>query len=97
LIATDVLSEGINLQDARLLINYDLHWNPVRLMQRIGRVDRRMDSKIEVEIVKHNPSLKTKRIDRDNISSKETKYVENLEKKILSRKRPIYKFIMALK
>jgi len=61
LIATDVLSEGINLQDARLLINYDLHWNPVRLMQRIGRVDRRMDSKIEAEIVKHNPSLKTKR------------------------------------
>lgn len=43
LIATDVLSEGLNLQDARLLINYDLHWNPVRLMQRIGRVDRRLD------------------------------------------------------
>jgi superfamily II DNA or RNA helicase len=40
LIATDVLSEGLNLQDCSLVINYDLHWNPVRLIQRIGRVDR---------------------------------------------------------
>lgn len=47
LISTDVLSEGLNLQDANLLINYDLHWNPVRLMQRIGRVDRRLDVSIE--------------------------------------------------
>ncbi len=47
LIATDVLSEGLNLQDARLLINYDLHWNPVRLMQRIGRIDRRLDREKE--------------------------------------------------
>jgi superfamily II DNA or RNA helicase len=44
LISTDVLSEGLNLQDANIIINYDLHWNPVRLMQRIGRVDRRMDT-----------------------------------------------------
>ena len=42
-----VLSEGLNLQDATRLINYDLHWNPVRLMQRIGRVDRRMNPDIE--------------------------------------------------
>ncbi len=40
LITTDVLSEGQNLQDARILVNYDFHWNPVRLIQRIGRVDR---------------------------------------------------------
>jgi superfamily II DNA or RNA helicase len=40
LIATDVLAEGMNLQDARHVISYDLPWNPVRLMQRIGRVDR---------------------------------------------------------
>jgi len=40
LIATDALSEGQNLQDAAVLINYDIHWNPVRLIQRIGRVDR---------------------------------------------------------
>ncbi len=40
LIATDVLSEGLNMQDCDLLINYDLHWNPVRLIQRFGRIDR---------------------------------------------------------
>ncbi len=40
LIATDALSEGQNLQDASIVINYDIHWNPVRLIQRIGRVDR---------------------------------------------------------
>ena len=40
LIATDVLSEGQNLQDAQYLLNYDLHWNPVRMIQRGGRIDR---------------------------------------------------------
>lgn len=55
LISTDVLAEGLNLQDATRLINYDLHWNPVRLMQRIGRVDRRLNNQIEDEIVKANP------------------------------------------
>lgn len=40
LICTDVLSEGQNLQDAGVLINYDLHWNPVRMIQRAGRIDR---------------------------------------------------------
>jgi len=40
LIATDVLSEGLNLQDANVVINYDLHWTPIKLIQRIGRVDR---------------------------------------------------------
>lgn len=55
LISTDVLSEGLNLQDATRLINYDLHWNPVRLMQRIGRVDRRMNPEIEKQIVKDHP------------------------------------------
>ncbi|MHA1908178.1 MAG: helicase-related protein, partial [Candidatus Thorarchaeota archaeon] len=40
LFSTDVLSEGQNLQDASVVINYDLHWNPVRLIQRIGRIDR---------------------------------------------------------
>ncbi len=40
LISTDVLSEGQNLQDADTLINYDLHWNPVRMVQRAGRIDR---------------------------------------------------------
>jgi superfamily II DNA or RNA helicase len=40
LISTDVLSEGQNLQDAGILLNYDLHWNPVRMIQRAGRIDR---------------------------------------------------------
>ncbi|MGD2215438.1 MAG: DEAD/DEAH box helicase [Gemmatimonadales bacterium] len=40
LIATDVLSEGLNLQDASVVVSYDLPWNPVRLMQRVGRIDR---------------------------------------------------------
>ena len=40
LITTDVLSEGQNLQDAQFLVNYDLPWNPVRMIQRAGRIDR---------------------------------------------------------
>ena len=40
LVATDVLAEGLNLQDCNVVLNYDLHWNPVRLIQRFGRVDR---------------------------------------------------------
>lgn len=40
LIATDCISEGQNLQDCDLVINYDIHWNPVRIIQRFGRVDR---------------------------------------------------------
>lgn len=57
LIATDVLAEGLNLQDASCLINYELHWNPVRLMQRIGRVDRRRDADIEARLLADHPSL----------------------------------------
>jgi len=40
LVSTDVLAEGLNLQDCDKIINYDLHWNPVRLIQRFGRIDR---------------------------------------------------------
>ena len=40
LIATDCISEGQNLQDCDWLINYDIHWNPVRIIQRFGRIDR---------------------------------------------------------
>jgi len=58
LVSTDVLSEGLNLQDATRLINYDLHWNPVRLMQRIGRVDRRMNPDIEARIIADHPERK---------------------------------------
>jgi hypothetical protein len=58
LISTDVLSEGVNLQDASLIINYDIHWNPVRLMQRIGRVDRRLDPEREAAMILENPKVK---------------------------------------
>lgn len=40
LIATDCISEGQNLQDCDYLINYDIHWNPVRIILRFGRIDR---------------------------------------------------------
>lgn len=61
LVSTDVLSEGLNLQDATRLINYDLHWNPVRLMQRIGRVDRRLNPEIEAAIIADHPEVATLR------------------------------------
>lgn len=61
LVSTDVLSEGVNLQDGTLLVNYDLHWNPVRLMQRIGRVDRRMNPEIEKQIVEADSSVRSSR------------------------------------
>ncbi len=57
LISTDVLSEGLNLQDASRMINYDIHWNPVRLMQRIGRVDRRMNPEIEQRLIADHPEI----------------------------------------
>ena len=57
LISTDVLSEGLNLQDACRMINYDIHWNPVRLMQRIGRVDRRMNPEVEKRLVADHPEM----------------------------------------
>ena len=61
LISTDVLSEGLNLQDSSRMINYDIHWNPVRLMQRIGRVDRRMNPEIEKRILTEHPQAATYR------------------------------------
>jgi hypothetical protein len=47
LLSTDVLAEGVNLQDAALLVNYDVHWNPVRMIQRSGRIDRRLNPRVE--------------------------------------------------
>jgi superfamily II DNA or RNA helicase len=61
LISTDVLSEGLNLQDASRMINYDIHWNPVRLMQRIGRVDRRMNPEVERRLVADHPEVASSR------------------------------------
>jgi superfamily II DNA or RNA helicase len=61
LISTDVLSEGLNLQDASRMINYDIHWNPVRLMQRIGRVDRRMNPAVEQQLIADHPEVASSR------------------------------------
>jgi hypothetical protein len=61
LISTDVLSEGLNLQDASRMINYDIHWNPIRLMQRIGRVDRRMNPVIEQRLIQDHPEAAASR------------------------------------
>jgi DNA-binding transcriptional regulator YiaG len=61
LISTDVLSEGLNLQDASRMVNYDIHWNPVRLMQRIGRVDRRMNSEVEKRLIADHPEVASTR------------------------------------
>ncbi len=55
LFATDVLSEGQNLQDAGILINYDLHWNPVRMIQRNGRINRLGSVFEDVQIVNMKP------------------------------------------
>ncbi len=61
LISTDVLSEGLNLQDATMMINYDIHWNPVRLMQRVGRVDRRMNPDVEQRLLADHPDQADRR------------------------------------
>lgn len=55
LIATDCISEGQNLQDCDLLINYDIHWNPVRIIQRFGRIDRIGSRNDEVRLVNFWP------------------------------------------
>ena len=55
LIATDCISEGQNLQDCDLLINYDIHWNPVRIIQRFGRIDRIGSQNDSVQLVNFWP------------------------------------------
>lgn len=58
LFSTDVLSEGQNLQDSGILVNYDLHWNPVRMIQRNGRVNRLGSNFDEVFIYNMRPEVK---------------------------------------
>jgi hypothetical protein len=57
LIATDCISEGQNLQDCDMLINYDIHWNPVRIIQRFGRIDRIGSSNADIQLVNFWPQL----------------------------------------
>jgi len=61
LVTTDVLSEGQNLQDCHIVINYDFHWNPVRLIQRIGRVDRIGSEANNIHIYNFLPDRKIER------------------------------------
>lgn len=57
LIATDCISEGQNLQDCDWLINYDIHWNPVRIIQRFGRIDRIGSPNQRIQLVNFWPNL----------------------------------------
>jgi hypothetical protein len=56
-IATDTISEGQNLQDCDTVINYDIHWNPVRIVQRFGRVDRLGTKNTSVQLVNFWPNM----------------------------------------
>ena len=57
LIATDCISEGQNLQDCDMLINFDIHWNPVRIIQRFGRVDRLGSRNDAIQLVNFWPNM----------------------------------------
>lgn len=57
LICTDCISEGQNLQDCDYLINYDIHWNPVRIIQRFGRIDRIGSKNDEIQLVNFWPDM----------------------------------------
>ncbi|MEK6409601.1 MAG: helicase-related protein [Acidobacteriota bacterium] len=57
LIATDCISEGQNLQDCDWLINYDIHWNPVRIIQRFGRIDRIGSPNTRIQLVNFWPNM----------------------------------------
>lgn len=72
LIATDCISEGQNLQDCDYLINYDIHWNPVRIIQRFGRVDRIGSKNDVIQLVNFWPNMEL------------DEYI-NLEKRVTSR------------
>lgn len=57
LIATDCISEGQNLQDCDFLINFDIHWNPVRIIQRFGRIDRIGSKNDKIQLVNFWPNM----------------------------------------
>ena len=57
LIATDCISEGQNLQDCDYLVNYDIHWNPVRIIQRFGRIDRIGSRNAQIQLVNFWPDM----------------------------------------
>ena len=78
LIATDVLAEGVNLQAGQVIINYDFHWNPTRLIQRAGRVDR-IGSKNEFVTV-HNFLLDPRMEDDFHLEYSVDNKIDNIQK-----------------
>ena len=88
LFATDVLSEGQNLQDAAILVNYDLHWNPVRMIQRNGRINRLGSEFSEVLISNMTPEdhieLYLKLVARLESKISTIKYSVGLDQGVLS-------------
>jgi hypothetical protein len=72
LIATDCISEGQNLQDCDYVVNYDIHWNPVRIVQRFGRIDRLGSENKKIQLMNFWPNLELE------------EYI-NLEKRVTSR------------
>jgi superfamily II DNA or RNA helicase len=72
LVSTELLSEGLNLQDGQVVINYELHWNPVRIIQRIGRIDRIGSGYEEIHVYNFFPQ-------------EEIEASINVEKKVMKR------------
>lgn len=76
LVATEVLSEGVNLQDSQVVINYELHWNPVRIIQRIGRIDRIGTENKEIYVFNFFPEVKAEK--EINVEKKVQKRIDEI-------------------
>jgi superfamily II DNA or RNA helicase len=78
LVSTEILSEGLNLQDGKVIFNYDLHWNPVRIIQRIGRIDRIGSSNDEIWVYNFFPQKEAEK--EIGIEKKVTQRIEEIIK-----------------
>ena len=79
LVSTELLSEGLNLQDGQVVINYELHWNPVRIIQRIGRIDRIGSKHDEIYVYNFFPEEEVER--NINVESKVKKRILEIVKR----------------
>lgn len=66
--ATDCISEGQNLQDCDCLVNYDIHWNPVRIIQRFGRIDRLGSTNTQIQLVDFGPTSRSNEYIRSRVA-----------------------------
>ena len=80
LIATDCISEGQNLQDCDYLVNYDIHWNPVRIIQRFGRIDRLGSVNNQIQLVNFWPNMEILVISLMSKSARDPIFFHSLEK-----------------